>query len=73
MVKPQTVRSIYKLVASMSSLMKCFSAIAGSIREKTKMDITRPPLMDILMKYVFVLLVEKGFTNQLQRCNLAVS
>jgi len=53
--------------------MKCFSAIAGSIREKTKMDITRPPLMDILMKYVFVLLVEKGFTNQLQRCNLAVS
>jgi len=49
--------------------MKCFSAIAGSIREKTKMDITRPPLM----KYVFVLLVEKGFNNQLQRCNLAVS
>ena len=28
-----------KLVTSMSSLMHCFSAISGSIREKTKMDI----------------------------------
>ena len=44
MVKSQPVRSRYnKLVASMSSLMHCFAAIAGSIREKTKMDITRPP------------------------------
>ena len=31
-----------KLVASMSSLMYCFAAIAGSIGEKIKMDITRP-------------------------------
>ena len=31
------------------------SAITGSIRVKTKMDITRPPLMDILVKYVFEL------------------
>ena len=37
MVKTQTVRSINKLVASMSSLMHCFAA-----REKTKMDITIP-------------------------------
>ena len=43
MVKSQTVRSINKLVANMSNLMHCFAAIAGSIREKTKMDITRPP------------------------------
>ena len=28
----------------MSSLIQCFAAIAGSIREKTKMAITRPPL-----------------------------
>ena len=28
----------------MSSLMHCFAATAGSIREKTKMNITRPPL-----------------------------
>ena len=55
MVKSQTVRSIDKLGASISSLMQCFAAIAGSIREKTKMDITRPPppLTDILEKYVF--------------------
>ena len=32
-----------KLVASMSSLMQYFAAIAGSIREKTKMYISRPP------------------------------
>ena len=44
-----------KLVASMSSLMHCFPAIAGSIREKIKMDMTRPPLKDILVKYVFEL------------------
>ena len=47
MVKSQTVRSINKLVASMSSLMHCFAAIAGSMykgnKEKTKTDITRPP------------------------------
>jgi len=62
-----------KLVASMPSSIQCFAATAESIREETSRDSTRPPLMDILMKYVFVLLVEKGFTNQLQRCNLAVS
>ena len=28
----------------MSSLIQCFAAIAGSIGEKTKMDITRPSL-----------------------------
>ena len=40
----------------MSSLIQCFAAITGSIGEKTKMDITRPPpLTDILVKYVFVL------------------
>ena len=50
MVKSQTVRSINNLEASMSSLMHRFAAIAGSIRTKTKMDITRPPLMDILLK-----------------------
>ena len=54
-VKSQTVQSINKLVASMLSLMPCFAAIAGSIGEKTKMDITRPPLTDILVKYAFVL------------------
>jgi len=47
MVKPQTVRSIYKLVASMSSLMKCFSAIAGSIREKNKNGYYKAPLNEI--------------------------
>ena len=36
MVKSQIVRNINKLVASMSSLMHCFAAIAGSIREKCK-------------------------------------
>ena len=36
----------------MSSLMHCFAAIAGSI---TKMNITGPPLMDILFKYTFEL------------------
>ena len=55
MVKSQTVQSINKFVASMSSLMHRFAAIAGIIGEKTKMDITRPPLTDILVKYVFVL------------------
>jgi len=44
MVKSQTVRSINKLVSSVSILMHCFAATAGSIREKTKMNITRPPL-----------------------------
>ena len=44
MVKLENVRSMYnKLVASMSSLIQCFVAIAESIRETTKMDITRPP------------------------------
>ena len=70
MVKSQTVRGINNLVARMSSLMHCFAAIAGSIREKTKMDITSPPppLMDILVKYVFELrrtcplLMEKSLT-----------
>ena len=38
-----------KLVASMSNLMHCFSAIAGSIREKAKMG----PRNEILVKYVF--------------------
>ena len=44
MVKLQNVRSINKLVASVSNRMHCFEAIAGSIREKIKIDITRPPL-----------------------------
>ena len=36
--------------------MQFFAAIAGSIGEQTKMDITRPPpLIDILVKYVFEL------------------
>ena len=55
MVKSQTVRSINKLVASISSLMQCFAAIAGSIREKQKWILQCPPLMDILVKYVFEL------------------
>ena len=46
MIKSQTLRSINKLVASMSSWMHCFAAIAGSIGEKTKLDISRPPLTD---------------------------
>ena len=39
------------------SRIQCFTAIAGSIREKIKMDITKgpPPLTDILVKYVFEL------------------
>ena len=50
----QNVQSINKLIASMSSVIHCFAAIAGSMREKTKMDITCPsPLMDILVQYVF--------------------
>ena len=45
----------------MSSLMHCFAAIAGSIREKTKMGNTRPtvpptPLLTEIVKYVFVLM-----------------
>ena len=32
----------------MSSLVHCFAAIAGSIGEKIKMDITRPPLKGYL-------------------------
>ena len=56
MVKSQTIRSINKLVASMSSLMHGFAVIAGSIREKTIKDITRPsPLNGHVMKYVFEL------------------
>ena len=42
-----------KLVASMSSLMHCFAAIAGSIREKTKMDKTRPPINGYLCEIRF--------------------
>ena len=53
MVKSQTVRSINKLVGSMSSLMHCFAVIAGSIREKTKMDITRLPLNGYLSEIRF--------------------
>ena len=37
----------------MSSLIQCFAAIAGSIREKTKMDITRPPLNGYLSEIRF--------------------
>ena len=56
MVKSQTIRSINKLVASRSSLINGFAAIAGSIREKTIKDITRPsPLNGHVMKYVFEL------------------
>ena len=43
MVKTQTVRSMNILLASMSSLMHCFAAIAGSIGGKTKRDMTSPP------------------------------
>ena len=42
-------------ILSISSLMYCFAAIAGSIREKTKWILQGPPLMDILVKYVFQL------------------
>ena len=42
-----------KLVESMLSLMHCFAAIAGIIREKTKMDITRPPLNGYLSEICF--------------------
>ena len=42
MVKSQTVRSIDKLVASISSLMQCFAAIAGSIREQNKNGYYKP-------------------------------
>ena len=49
------VRSKLNLLASISSLVQCFAAIAGSTREKTKMDITRPLLTDILVKYVLEL------------------
>ena len=50
MFKSQTERSINNFVASMSSLIHCFAAIAGSIGGKTNMDITR-------------LLVEKSFAS----------
>ena len=53
MVKSQTVRSINKLVVSMSSLIYCIAAIAGSTREKNGYYKAPPPLMDILLKYVF--------------------
>ena len=39
----------------MSSLIQCFAATGGSIREKTKMDITRPPLNDYLSEIRFEL------------------
>ena len=62
-----------KLLAGMLSLIQCFAVIAGCIKEKTKMDITRPPpphLTDIIVKYVFelrrtclLLVVEKCFTS----------
>ena len=35
----------------MSSLLQSFATIAGCIREKTKKDIKRPPITDILVKY----------------------
>ena len=44
----------------MSSLMHWFSAIAGSIREKTKMDITRPPINGYLF---FVFQLRRTCTN----------
>ena len=53
MVKSQTVRSINKLVASKSSLMHCFAAIAGSTYKGKKWILIGPPLMNILVKYVF--------------------
>ena len=43
MFKSETVRSINKLVAIMSSLMHCFAAIAGSIREKQQWILQGPP------------------------------
>ena len=43
MVESETVRSKINL----SSLIQCFTTIAGSIREKTKMDITRPPPLEL--------------------------
>ena len=46
-VKSQTVRSINKLVASMSSLMHCFAAIAGSKGEKQKWILQGPPLTEL--------------------------
>ena len=42
-----------KLVASVSSLIQCFAVIAGSIRKKTKIDITRPPFNRYLSKIRF--------------------
>ena len=41
----------------MSSLIQCFAAcnMAGSVREKQKWILQCPPLMDILVKYVFEL------------------
>ena len=53
MVKSQTVRSINKLVANMSSLMHCFAAIAGSIREKIKRYYKAPPLNGYLSEIRF--------------------
>ena len=48
----------------MSSLMHCFAGIAGSIREKTNIDIARPPLNGYLSEMRFLssgeLLVAKG-------------
>jgi len=55
MVKSQIVRGKIIFLACMPSLIQCFAAIAGCIREKAKIDITRPPLTDILVKYVFEL------------------
>ena len=52
MIKSQTVKSINKLVASMSSLMHCFASKAGSIGEKQKSILQGPPLTDILVKNV---------------------
>ena len=42
-----------KLVASMLSLIHCFAAIAGSVREKTETDITRPTLNGYLSEIRF--------------------
>ena len=44
-----------KLVACMSSLIQCFAAISGTIREKHKWILQGLPLKDILVKYVFEL------------------
>ena len=46
-------------LASMSILVQCFAAKAGIIGGE-KMDITRPPLTDILVKYVFELRTTGG-------------